>query len=130
MKKRIHLFTLTKKRFWICEKKAQARIMCWLLEWLGLLLEDIVFAFVFCGKSKHKNIPITVIFFKFERNPKTKMQNIGLLRHTNNMSQKPGLGGRRTKNRLGNLTARACSEQSEAQERTTLHLVPLMVPLS
>ena len=117
MEKRIHLFTATKQRFWICVKKAQSRMMCWLLEWLAWLF-------------KHNNSPFTVYFSRLERKPrKTEMQNIGLLRHTDKTSQKPGLGGSGSTNRFGNLTARACSEQSKARGRQTPNLVPSMVPL-
>ena len=130
MKTWISLLTLAKNTVVICAKKAQSRLMTWLIEYFVCQMKNIVFTFATKSKSAYKNSPFTVSFFRLERKPKkTEMQNIGLLRHTDSMSQKPALGGRETTNRFRNLTARACSEPSKARGRQTPHLVPLMVPL-
>ena len=130
MKTWIPLLTLAKNTVAICAKKGQPRLMAWLIKCFVCQMKDIVFAFVTKSKSAYKNSPFIASFSRLERRRrKTEMQNIGLLWHTDSMSQKPALGGRETTNRFRNLTARACSEPSKTRGRQTPHLVPLMVPL-
>ena len=130
MKTWMPLLTLAKNTVAICAKKVQSRLMAWLIKCFVCQMKDIVFAFATKSKSAYKYSTFTASFSRLKRRPrKIEMQNIGLLRHTDSMSQKPGLGGRGTTNRFRNLTARACSEQSKARGRQTPHLVPSMVPL-